>query len=193
MVLKLYNLRKLILNWNKKIARGCFSQQFTTEKLQAVFAKMILRVIKIIIFVAFLTRISNVRFRDVAAAKSDANDSLEFPNLLLQQKEKEGVSGGIFPDRKLKIFYKNVGSFSSYLKNKSFSQRFRKLKKINIEISFLIRNPLTLHEQFKIYNIGVLMASHLSKYRLFSIDLYPMTMCNVMQFNLLCIEPGLDL
>lgn len=61
---------------------------------------MILRVIKVAMFVAFLSRLSICRFRDVSASDSDVgidlNESLEFPNLLLQQKEREGVSDESF-------------------------------------------------------------------------------------------------
>lgn len=58
---------------------------------------MLIRVLKILILIGFLTRLSTCRYRDVAATritngKSD-NDRKEFPNLLLQQKEREGVSG----------------------------------------------------------------------------------------------------
>lgn len=61
---------------------------------------MILRAIKIVILVAFLTRLSVCRFREVTASKTDHkenfNETMEFPNLMLQQKEKEGVSAGWF-------------------------------------------------------------------------------------------------
>lgn len=61
---------------------------------------MLLRVIKVAMFVAFLSRLSIFRFRDVSASDSDVgidlNESLEFPNLLIQQKEREGVSDGSF-------------------------------------------------------------------------------------------------
>lgn len=69
------------------------------KKIKFNCLKMILRVIKVAMFVAFLSRLSIFRFRDVSADSDvgiDLNESLEFPNLLIQQKEREGVSDGSF-------------------------------------------------------------------------------------------------
>lgn len=57
---------------------------------------MILRVIKIVILLAFLSRLSILRYREAAAATIDididTNYTVDYPNLLTQQKEREGVS-----------------------------------------------------------------------------------------------------
>lgn len=67
--------------------------------MQKNCAKMLTRVLKVLILIAFLARLSICHLRDVTASrtsdKNDNNDSMEFPNLLLQQKESEGVSSGI--------------------------------------------------------------------------------------------------
>lgn len=60
---------------------------------------MLLRAIKIIILLAFFARLALSRYWDATLGNEelelDVNDSMEFPNLVLQQKEREGVSGRI--------------------------------------------------------------------------------------------------
>lgn len=51
---------------------------------------------KIVILVAFLVQLSKCRFRDISESRQEPlqniNDTLVYPNLMVQQKEKEGVS-----------------------------------------------------------------------------------------------------
>lgn len=73
---------------------------------------MILRVIKIVIFVAFLSRLSICRYRDVNAnsydIENDVNYTVDYPNLLIQQKESEGVS--LKKDFELRFLWKSSES-----------------------------------------------------------------------------------
>lgn len=81
-----------------RFARGCIQQLFVSGK-KSYFTSMISRTMKIVIFVAFLTRLSICRFRNVTASKTEmeknVNNPTQYPNLLLQQKEREGVRDGI--------------------------------------------------------------------------------------------------
>lgn len=58
---------------------------------------MLLRAVKVLILLAFFVRLALCRYWDMVEGNSDleidVNSSLEFPNLFLQQKEREGVSG----------------------------------------------------------------------------------------------------
>ena len=56
---------------------------------------MILRAIKLIFIVAFFVHLTECDFKEVSESRlelmKDINDSLVYPNLIVQQKEREGV------------------------------------------------------------------------------------------------------
>jgi hypothetical protein len=56
---------------------------------------MILRAIKLAVLVAFFVQLTRCDFKEVSESRmelmKDVNDSFEYPNLIVQQKEREGV------------------------------------------------------------------------------------------------------
>lgn len=56
---------------------------------------MLLRVIKLVVLAAFFAQLTKCDFKEVIESRlelmKDINDSLVYPNLLVQQKEREGV------------------------------------------------------------------------------------------------------